>query len=319
MKLSISAHDLEISGVSPYTLSNLLVQKNFGDHHLIHRDVCEPKSHLKFKTFGRLSISELEYGSEVRLKIPPLGNFYHLQIILAGSCTWSGNGQQFALHEGDSMIHAPGSEYTTLYSADCRKLIVKIPKDLLQQSAREFGYLSANAAILFGTNPILFPGSGPASNLLSDILEQDSAKLSDRAALYYAKLFSNAILDIYDSNLCHSESLSSSHHRHIRLICDHVLANLTADIPVDELARMCRISRKSLYNLFERETGLTPSTYIRRLKLETIHSELSTDQRVRNVTQVALKYGFTNLGRFSAQYREHIGELPSETLRRLGR
>ncbi|MCB5163156.1 hypothetical protein LG368_14930 [Marinomonas sp. E8] len=29
-----------------------------------------------------------------------------------------------------------------------------------------------------------------------------------------------------------------------------------------------------------------------------------------------MKYGFTNLGRFSVQYKELIGELPSHTLRR---
>jgi len=47
-----------------------------------------------------------------------------------------------------------------------------------------------------------------------------------------------------------------------------------------------------------------------------VYSELKQDDRVRNVTEVALKYGFTNLGRFSAQYKEYIGELPSQTFRK---
>ncbi|KEA62310.1 Transcriptional regulator, AraC family [Marinobacterium lacunae] len=319
MNISLSAFDHKISGVLPYELSNFLIHKNFGEHYLIQKKASAPVSELKFKRFGSLCISELSYGSEVQLKIPPMGDFYHLQILLAGSCVLHSQGRQIVLSAGDSIIHAPNAEYSTIYSADCKKLIVKIPKDFLQQTAREFGYLTSQEPIRFDSTPLVFPASGPAFNLLNDILSQDSQRHCERVALYYAKLLGNAILDTYDNNLDHSDSLSGSHHRHIEQIRDHVLENLTTDIPVADLARLCRISRKSLYNLFERETGLTPSAYIRRLKLETIHAELSRNLRVRNVTEVALKYGFTNLGRFSAQYREHIGELPSETLRRLSR
>ncbi|MBE1043174.1 helix-turn-helix domain-containing protein, partial [Escherichia coli] len=38
--------------------------------------------------------------------------------------------------------------------------------------------------------------------------------------------------------------------------------------------------------------------------------------RVRNLTELALDFGFAHLGRFAEQYRRQFGELPSETLRR---
>jgi len=37
-----------------------------------------------------------------------------------------------------------------------------------------------------------------------------------------------------------------------------------------------------------------------------------------SVTSAALQSGFSNLGAFSAYYRERFGEQPSETLRRTG-
>ena len=37
---------------------------------------------------------------------------------------------------------------------------------------------------------------------------------------------------------------------------------------------------------------------------------------VRNITELALDYGFVHLGRFSDTYRQLFGELPSDTLKR---
>jgi AraC-like DNA-binding protein len=37
---------------------------------------------------------------------------------------------------------------------------------------------------------------------------------------------------------------------------------------------------------------------------------------VRNLTELAMEFGFFHLGRFSEQYRKQFGELPSETLKR---
>jgi AraC-like DNA-binding protein len=63
--------------------------------------------------------------------------------------------------------------------------------------------------------------------------------------------------------------------------------------------------------------GSTPKHFIRQRKLEKIHAQLSDPgARIRNVTEVALDYGFLHLGRFSESYKNAFGELPSDTLRR---
>ncbi|HAJ87914.1 MAG TPA: AraC family transcriptional regulator, partial [Pseudomonas sp.] len=52
-------------------------------------------------------------------------------------------------------------------------------------------------------------------------------------------------------------------------------------------------------------------------KLEQIHGRLSDPSaRVRNITEIAMDYGFMHLGRFSESYKSTFGELPSDTLRR---
>ena len=96
----------------------------------------------------------------------------------------------------------------------------------------------------------------------------------------------------------------------------YVLNHIKDDLDLNELAELCGVSVKTLYNLFRREYDKTPSAYIRELKLEAVHQQLTTDSSIRKVTPIALDYGFTNLSRFSGQYKTLFGETPSATLKR---
>ncbi|WP_219701345.1 AraC family transcriptional regulator [Marinomonas lutimaris] len=317
MKFNFSACDLQVVDASAQTLAGILLDKGFGEHHFIQQASQEKLATLRFKEFGPLSILEYAVGVPVHVNSSQVANAYFLNVISAGHSVEQSHDRKRVLKTRDTIFVMPKTHLVSNDSADCRRLIVRIPADFLHQTAREFGYLSSINPIPFDAKVSQFPLAGPLFNLLNDILQQDKKELNERARVYYCRLLNSAILNMFNSNVRQSSLSNESLHRHIERIRNYVLDNITTDITIDELANLCQISRKSLYNLFERETGLTPSAYVRRLKLESVHSELKNNERIKNVTQVALKYGFTNLGRFSAQYREQIGELPSQTLRDL--
>lgn len=314
MKFDFSIYDLKVAEASSQTLTNILRDKAFGEYYFIQSSPLQKLAKLTFKEFGPLSILEYEAGTSTNIRASKASSAYFLHIILSGHSIGKSNNEVRTLRAGDSILIMPGTRFESNNSKSCRKLIVKIPTNFLHQTARKFGYVTTKDPIQFEHKANVFPMTGPLFNLLNDMLQQDKRTLCDRALIYYCRLFNSAILTMFNSNFTQPQSTLSLH-RHVERVRNYVLNNITADITIDELAKVCQISRKSLYNLFEREAGLTPSAYIRRLKLESIHSELKNNERIRNVTQVALEYGFTNLGRFSAQYREQIGELPSQTLR----
>ncbi len=100
-------------------------------------------------------------------------------------------------------------------------------------------------------------------------------------------------------------------------IAEYIERNLKQDIGIEQLAQQASMSLRSLYGLFERNAGTTPKHYIRQKKLERIRRNLSDpDCSVRNITELALEYGFVHLGRFSESYKALFGELPSDTLKR---
>ncbi|MEY9952096.1 AraC family transcriptional regulator [Leifsonia sp. EB34] len=86
---------------------------------------------------------------------------------------------------------------------------------------------------------------------------------------------------------------------------------------VAELAAEVSVSVRSLQEEFRRSLDTTPTTYLRRLRLEEVQRELSAaEPGTVRVTDVAMRWGFVHLGRFAAEYSRAFGERPSTTLRR---
>ncbi len=82
-----------------------------------------------------------------------------------------------------------------------------------------------------------------------------------------------------------------------------------------QLSVAISVSQRTLERGFREEFGMTPAAYLRLHRMNRAQHDLAyADPRSNSVTETALKWGFSHLGRFSAAYRDWFGELPSETL-----
>jgi len=106
---------------------------------------------------------------------------------------------------------------------------------------------------------------------------------------------------------------------HTNRAIDFIHANIHRPLTVIDIAEAVGISVRSLQAGFRQFKDTTPVAYLRRLRLQTAHTELSSPENTLPVREVALKWGFTQMGRFAAQYRGMFGVSPSETVRRAGR
>jgi AraC family ethanolamine operon transcriptional activator len=91
------------------------------------------------------------------------------------------------------------------------------------------------------------------------------------------------------------------------------LGNLTAPGLCSEVG----VSQRTLEYAFQEWLGTSPMEFIRRLRLHAARRALLTAEcGEATVTEIAMTFGFFQLGRFSAEYRSLFGELPSATLTR---
>ena len=81
------------------------------------------------------------------------------------------------------------------------------------------------------------------------------------------------------------------------------------------LAAVAGVRPRTLEALFKRHLGTTPLGWVRRMRLARARQQLLADGAEASVTGVALANGFSQFGRFAAQYRRQFGELPSQTVK----
>jgi transcriptional regulator GlxA family with amidase domain len=93
-------------------------------------------------------------------------------------------------------------------------------------------------------------------------------------------------------------------------------ANIAKPASIAELCRNAAVTPRTLSRAFRAIRGMTPYRYLQQLRLSEVRRALSSGSEAKNVTEVATRFGFRELGRFSARYREAFGESPSETKRR---
>ena len=87
-----------------------------------------------------------------------------------------------------------------------------------------------------------------------------------------------------------------------------------------ELSQVAGVSLRQLQHAFKAYTGMTPTHWLRLRRLNSAHRELlSRSPMETTVAEVAMQWSFWHLGRFSSSYRALFKELPSETLKRVGR
>lgn len=102
----------------------------------------------------------------------------------------------------------------------------------------------------------------------------------------------------------------------MNLVDDYISNKHDQPVSLSELCQGLNISRRSLHRAFTDALDTSPGVYLRQRRLSLVRRALiATQSPWLKVSDVAGFYGFWELGRFAQQYRQHFGELPSETLK----
>ena len=104
--------------------------------------------------------------------------------------------------------------------------------------------------------------------------------------------------------------------RHARHVMEFLEEHLESPVTVEALAAASGTHPRTLQLSFQEVFQMTPMVYLRTRRLHAAKKllRISAPGEV-TVTDVAMRFGFEHLGRFSGYYRLMFGESPARTLR----
>jgi AraC-like DNA-binding protein len=104
--------------------------------------------------------------------------------------------------------------------------------------------------------------------------------------------------------------------RDVKRAIDYIEANLDAPIGLPEIVAASHVPGRTLIQHFRDFKGTSPTRYLRAARYQKVREALHRAEPEEGITEIATRWGFSHMGRFSVEYRRRFGESPSETLRR---
>ncbi|MFN8223998.1 MAG: AraC family transcriptional regulator [Gaiellales bacterium] len=263
---------------------------------------------------GDVTVSYLDYGAAVEITPGTLDTFFLIQIPLRGQATIRCGHDEIASAPSLASVPDPDAALTMSWSAACPHLIVRFERWWLEDRLAATLGRHPTARLRFELGLDLTGAAVTWRQALeAAILEADSGSPLGRRAV--ADELATLLLQTHRSN--YSAALRSGGQlpgpAAIRRAVAFAEEHAATPIGVAELAAAAGVSIRSLQLGFRKTTGAGPASFLRALRLDRVRRELVEGELT--VTEAATRWGFSHLGRFSAEYRDRFGELPSATLR----
>ncbi|MGV6876175.1 AraC family transcriptional regulator [Pseudochelatococcus sp. B33] len=298
------------------------VAKVYCDHHLdLLGDARRLDAWQNMVRLGSMSVGAMSYGADVDIAPGQLGDFYLLMLPHAGTADIQHGRQRAVATSRCGTLLNPDDLTRMRWSADCDKIMVRIDRQALEQ---QLSSMLGGVPVRGIAFDLATPLSGGMARwwrtvgLLIEDLDASPHARSSLAASLHESLLLVSLLEHQPSN--YSDRLSARcagiAPRHVRNVEAYIEANADKPLTIDDLVAVSGVSSRALFEGFRRFRGVSPLAHVRTVRMRMVRERLLNPRDNDTVTSVATDWGFHQLGRFAAQYRQMFGETPSQTLRR---
>jgi AraC-like DNA-binding protein len=292
-------------------------------------DMLEPSrsldTQIRVTNLGPVTIGDVRFGTDLKLRLHELGA-YHVDVILSGQLEWQQGRDrpQVATATTGAVFQPVGDTVLHRWTGDCRLLAVKIDRGALEMQLARMLDTPVGSPVLL--SPQLDQSHGPGRTWTNMVRTLASDALGENRGLTQNPLLGEALQEVILRGLL----LASDHPyrdrlaapggpypapRAIRQAIELIQSHPEKPTTITSLAGTTGMSERALQAGFQRYVGISPTAYLRQVRLDRVHDELrQAEPGQTTVADVAHRWGFTHLGRFAGSYRARYGVTPSQTL-----
>ncbi|MCM8854785.1 MAG: AraC family transcriptional regulator [Candidatus Thiodiazotropha sp.] len=273
-------------------------------------------------SIGSCSLNYLDFRADVKIEPGYIPGFYLFEIPMNGKAKIVTGKQEVLIGQGTGAVINP-EHYTVMHwDTDCQMLMLKVDEHALIQQLARLLRRPINGSLSF--DPALDAKQGAQGSwfryldyCLDEIERTPPQQLNSPLFAEFRSTLLTSLLLTLPNNF--SDALQASDKRvapcNVRRAMDYIHANFRDTVTIEQLVEVSNVSARSLFDCFRKFVGSTPMQYLRKIRLEKARERLQVGNPDDNVTQVAMACGFTQLGRFSAWYKQVYGETPCQTFR----
>jgi AraC-like DNA-binding protein len=325
---ALAPHPVFIGGDWDLERIRAAVSDVINPHYLRLRDRHQRVRARQFASrVGDVTLTYLAYDADIEISAPDAATCFCIQFPLAGRATVQCGPDRIAASRCLASVPSPSEPLVMRWTPDAAHLIVRIERSAVERHLYTLLDRPVREPIRMRLGLDLTGASGARWAAILDLLQADIAQRNaesygpggDVSAATIQELVMNSLL------LCHPNNYWDRFVRgtpparapYVRRAVEYAHAHLDSPLTVARLAEVAGVSVRALQAGFARDFNCSPTSYVRDLRLDRVHAELSAGDPADGVqvTDVALRWGFSHLGRFSHVYSERFGELPSATLR----
>jgi AraC-like DNA-binding protein len=274
------------------------------------------------KVTQRSSLNYLHYGSEVTVEPGPLGDFFNIQVQMAGRVETQCGKQVRSIAPGQAAVLSPGEFVSMQWMADSAMLIYCIEREFVEHKLRTLLETDLRQPIVFDIRMSSDSAAGAGWLRAISLFQQELDIIPGFLNYPHAiDSFEECLVLslLYGQRHNYSELLlgqaKSVAPGHVKRVEDFIRAHAANHITIEDLASIANISARSMFSGFKRFRGTTPMKFLRDVRLTNARLDLQQALPGTTVTDVCGRWGFCQFGRFAAAYKAKFGELPSITLR----